>query len=198
MDLPKALEQFVPRHNTLFLNLKTTDEEKLVAEEHPFGWVLRVIQKEYATKEEFVQALKLAVSNLDRLPEEERNQWAKLMWYLVLLIFHRREKGEQPELLSVVNETVKDRNRREEVLKMGITAAQALIEEGKEIGIEIGVEQGALQTGQEFLIEFIQSKFGSVPNTVENQIKAIRDINRLRELTRRIPKVSSIDEIDIE
>ncbi|HIE28302.1 TPA: hypothetical protein EYP66_13540 [Candidatus Poribacteria bacterium] len=75
---------------------------------------------------------------------------------------------------------------------MGRTAAQALIEEG------IGIEQGALQTGQELLIEFLQGKFGFVPNTVENQIKAIRDINRLKELTRRVPKANSIDELNIQ
>jgi hypothetical protein len=70
---------------------------------------------------------------------------------------------------------------------MGRTAAQALMEEGE--------VRGALRTGQEFLIEFIQSKFGSVPDGVERQIKAIRDMNRLRELTRRVPKANSVDEI---
>jgi len=69
---------------------------------------------------------------------------------------------------------------------MGRTAARALIEEG------------ALQTGQEFLIEFMQSKFGSVPSNVKEQIQTIRDINRLRELTRRVPKANSVDEIGIE
>jgi len=63
-----------------------------------------VIQKEDATKEEFFLALKLAVSNLDKLPKE-RNQWEKLMYYLVLLILHRRETEEQPSLLAMVNET---------------------------------------------------------------------------------------------
>jgi hypothetical protein len=190
MDLPVPLERFIPSHDTLFFNLKTTDEEKLVAEGHPFGWVLRAIQKEYATKEEFSEALKLAVSHLDQLPEEERNQWEKLMYYLVLLILHRRDTEEQPFLISLVSETVKYHQRREEVLKMGRTAAQALIEEGKELG--------ALQTGQDLLIEFIQSKFGSVPLSIEQQIKAVRDMNRLRELTRRVPKANSVDEIGIE
>ena len=73
---------------------------------------------------------------------------------------------------------------------MGRTAAQALMEEGE--------VRGALRTGQEFLIEFIQGKFGSIPNSVERQIKAIRDIQKLRELTRRVPKANSIDDIDIE
>ena len=190
MDVPEPLERFVPQHDTLFFNLKTTDPGELVAEGHPFGWALRVIQKEDATKEEFSEALKEAVFNLDRLPEEERNQWAKLMWYLVLLIIHRRDEEERPEMISVLNETVKDRNRREEVLKMGRTAAQALIEEGE--------ERGAIRTRQEVLLELMQDKFGSVPGNVEEQIQAIRDMNRLRELTRRVPKANSVDEIGIE
>ena len=93
-------------------------------------------------------------------------------------------------MISVLDETVKDRNRREEVLKMGRTAAQALIEEGE--------ERGAIRTRQEVLLELMQDKFGSVPGNVEEQIQAIRDMNRLRELTRRVPKANSVDEIGIE
>ncbi len=186
MDIPEPLERFIPQHDTLFFNLKTTTPEQLVAEGHPFGWVLRVIQKEGATTEEFAEALKLAVANLDQLPEADRNQWEKLMYYLVLLIFHRRDKEEQPELISLVDETVKDRNRREEVSKMGRTAAEALMEEG------------ALRTRIEVLLELIQGKFGSIPQRMERRIQLIRDIDRLKTLTRNIIHASSIDEIDIE
>ena len=189
MDLPAPLERFIPSHDTLFLNLKTTDPEKLVAEGHPFGWVLRAIQKEYSTKEAFAEALKVAVSNLDHLPEEERNQFRKLMYYLVLLIFHRRTEEERPELLSVVNDTVKDHQRREEVLEMGRTAAQSLMEEGRELGL--------LQARQEDLLEFMRSKFNSIPQEIENRIQTIRDRDRLRTLIRNVVHASSIDELKI-
>jgi len=198
MDVPAPLERFIPRHDTLFFNLKTTDPEELVAEGHPFGWALRVIQKEDATKEEFSEALKEAVFNLDKLPEEERNQWAKLMWYLVLLIIHRRDEEERPEMISVLNETVKDRNRREEVLKMGRTAAQALIEEGKEIGIALGIEQGALRARQEDLLKFMQARFIHVPSTVEQKILAIQDMDKLSTLIEHIARADNINEIHVE
>jgi len=194
MDIPAPLERFVPQHDTLFFNLKTTAPEELVAEGHPFGWVLRVIQREDAKEEEFAEALRIAVSNLDKLPEEQRNQWEKLMYYLVLLIFHRRTQEEQPELLSVVNETVKDHNRREEVSKMGRTAAQALIEEGKEIGIE----QGALQARQEDLLKFMQARFSHVPSAVEQKILAIRDMDKLSTLIERIARANNINDISVE
>ena len=57
MDLPAPLERFIPQHDTLFFNLKTTDPEKLIAEGHPFGWVLRLIQQEHAQKDEFAEAM---------------------------------------------------------------------------------------------------------------------------------------------
>jgi len=185
MDLPEPLERFIPQHDTLFFNLKTIDPEELVAEGHSFGWVLRVIQKEYTDKDEFVEALKLAVFNLDRLPEEERNQWAKLMWYLVLLIFHRRDREEQPELISLVDETVKDHQRREEVLKMGRTAAQALMEEG------------ALRTRREDLLKFMRGKFQSVPVSIEQKILTIQDVDKLGNLIDTVISANTIDEIDI-
>jgi hypothetical protein len=190
MDLPEPLERFIPQHDTLFFNLKTTDPAELVAEGHPFGWVLRVIQKEDAKREEFVEALKLAVFNLDKLPEEERNQWAKLMWYLVLLIIHRRDEEERPLMISVLNETVKDRNRREEVLKMGRTAAQALMEEGE--------VRGALRTRQEDVLKFMQARFSHVPNTVEQKILQIRDMNKLSTLIEHVARANKIDEINVE
>ncbi|MBC8232723.1 Rpn family recombination-promoting nuclease/putative transposase [bacterium] len=190
MDLPEELEAFVPQHRTLFLNLKNAEPEKLVAEGHPFGWVLRVIQKEYAKKEGFVEALRLAVSHLDKLSEEEKNQWEKLMYYLVLLILHRRDEEEQPEFISLVNETVKDYNRREEVAKMGRTAAQALMEEG-----EI---RGVLRARREDLLKFIRGKFQSVPTFVEQKILTIRDVNKLSVLIDNVISANSIDEISIE
>jgi hypothetical protein len=190
MDIPAPLLRFVPQHDTLFFNLKTTDPKKLVAKGHPFGWVLRAIQKEDADKEEFAEALRLAVANLDKLPEEERNQWEKLMYYLVLLIFHRRDTEEQPELISLVDETVKDRNRREEVAKMGRTAAQAVMEEGE--------VRGTLRTRQEDLLEVMRGKFGGVSQNMENKIQAIRDIDRLKALLRNVIHASSVDEINIE
>ena len=81
---------------------------------------------------------------------------------------------------------------------MGRTAAQALIEEGKEIGIEIGVEQGALRTRREVLLELIQGKFGSIPQRMESRIQLIRDIDQLKTLTHKIIHASNIDDINIE
>ena len=108
------------------------------------------------------------------------------MYYIVLLIFHRRDAEEQREMLAIVNETVSDHSRREEVGKMGRTAAQTLIEEG------------TLRTGKETLLELMQGRFGAVPPKIESDIQTIRDIARLKAIFQRAIYARSIDELDIE
>ena len=197
MDLPKALERFVPQHDTLFLNLRTKSSEELIAYDHPFGYLLQVIQKENATKEEVTEVIKLAVKQFDSLPLEQQHQWAKLMYYLILLIYHRRVPGEHNELISVVTESVGEKLRREEVEKMGKTTAQVLIEEGIERGIKQGKRQGIIQSKQEDLFELMQVKFNSVPKQIEDRIKTIQDIDELTLLFRRGLTAKNIDEMGI-
>jgi hypothetical protein len=209
-QLPKPLERFVPNHDTLFLNVKATEKEKLTAYEHPFGWILRVIQQENTSTEELVRELELAIQQLDKLPEKESNQWIRAMHYILLLIYNRREPEEHPKLTDIVTDAVQDRRRREEVSKMGRTIAQALIEEGMEIGVEkgmeigvekgleIGVEKGIIQTNQERLIELMQFRFQNIRPAINAKIRSIQDADRLTALFHRALRANSIDEIGIE
>jgi len=111
-QLPESLERFVPSHDTLFLNVKATDKEKLTAHEHPFGWLLRVIQQENASTEELISELELAIQQVDKLPDSESNQWIRAMHYILLLIYNRRESGEHTKLTDIVANAVQDRQRR--------------------------------------------------------------------------------------
>ncbi|MBM3238076.1 hypothetical protein FJZ31_17430 [Candidatus Poribacteria bacterium] len=201
-QLPKPLERFVPSHDTLFLNVKATDKEKLTAYEHPFGWLLRIIQQENASTEELISELELAISQLDKWPDSEINQWIRGMHYILLLIYNRRESEEHGKLTDVVANTVQERKKREEVNKMGRTIAQALIEEGKVIGkgigMEIGVEKGVIQTNQERLIELLKFRFQNISPEINDKIRSIRDVDRLTSLFRWALSANSIDELGIE
>ncbi len=89
-------------------------------------------------------------------------------------------------MISVLNGTVKDRNRREEVAKMGRTAAQALMEEG------------VLRASREALLKFMQARFSHIPSTVEQKIQAIQDMNKLGTLIERVARANKIDEISVK
>ena len=80
---------------------------------------------------------------------------------------------------------------------MGRTAAQALIEEGKEIGIEIGAEQGALRTRREVLLKFMKSRFGYISSAVEQKIGAIQDMDKLSTLIERVARANNISDSGI-
>ena len=77
---------------------------------------------------------------------------------------------------------------------MGRTIAQALIEEG----MEIGVEKGIIQTKQEDLIELIQFRFQNIKPGINDKIRSIQDVDRLAALFRRALSANSIDELGIE
>ena len=190
MDLPHELEPFVPHHQTLFFNLKASPPEELTASDHPFGWVLRVIQKETATQEELTEALRAAIDHLESLSPEEAGMWEKLMYYLVLLIYHRRDPSEHDVLIEQVRGRVRTHFRREEVENMGQTTAQALIQEGRELG--------AIQTKQEDLTMLLQSKFGQVPPTFIQRIHSISEIDRLNLLWNRLLTVNRLEDMEIE
>ncbi|MBC8234824.1 Rpn family recombination-promoting nuclease/putative transposase [bacterium] len=199
MELPKALVRFVPNPDILFMNLKGGKRrEELIATGHPFGWILNVIQKENATKETLTEAIKLAVIHLEELPEEEQNQWAKLIYYLILLIYYRREPDEHEELISLVTESVHETTRQREVVKMGKTTAQVLIEEGEKRGEKRGEIRGMLRAKQEDLLRLIQVRFGSVSQDVEDKIKATSDVSHLTVLFEQGLIANNIDEMEIE
>jgi len=183
MDLPAALARFVPRHDTLFLPLKGTPPARLVETDHPFGWVLRVLQEEDAPVEELVAALQAAIDHIRQLASEDRPQWAELMQFFWALIFHRREVEEHEVLRQVVEGSVQETLAQEEVRQMGKTMAQVLLEQG--------LEQGCKQ----MLLDLLEAKFGAVPAVVQAAVQAVADAETLRRLQRQALRVDRVEDL---
>ncbi|MBI1926631.1 hypothetical protein HYR99_20615 [Candidatus Poribacteria bacterium] len=81
---------------------------------------------------------------------------------------------------------------------MGQTAAQALIQEGREVGVIEGREMGAIETMQKMLVEQISLKFGSIPQPVLQRIQTLQDTNQLNQLIRRFVTADSLQGMGIE
>ena len=190
VDLPSTLERFIPEPNMLFLNLKAISPEQLVKEDHPFEWVLRVMQKEKSTQGEFREALQVAIRRLELMPPAERANWENLIHFLLAFIKHRREVTEHDGLFDIIRTNITDRSRREEVESMGKTMAQLLIEEGREEGREEGKA--------EFLIRLLQIKFGFVPQDIVEKISSIHHIDQLEALLDCSIRAETLDEVKIE
>jgi len=197
IDLPEALQSFVPHHDTLLLSLEATEQARLVAEDRPFGWLMWLLQQAEVSLEEFIAVLREVMAHLETLPDLEHQAWVKAVYYLALVIYHRREEQDRPALLEVVQAGVRERRYQEEIEEMGRTIAQALIEEGEARGEARGQARGALQKSQEILLELLEEKFGSLSTQVHEQVQGIRDAARLSALIRRVLTARTLSDLGL-
>lgn len=188
MDLPSVLERFVPRSEVLFLNLKETPAEELVAEGYPLGWLLRVMQAVDRSGAELEAVLGEALEHLGRLPTEQREVLGKLLRFLVMLVYYRRELEEAQELAGRVDAVA----REAKVEEMGRTAWQELIERGRQEGIERGRQEG-LESMRATALDVLTAQFGSLPPEVTERVSATDDAERLRRLIHHAVRADSLD-----
>ena len=172
LNIPRFLERFVPKFETLFLDVKQADGETLTASGHPFGWLLRVLQEEHSDESAFRDALETAAVEIGRLGGMRDTQLREALHYLILLILHRRSEAERDAFINIVKENSRDER---EVTHMTQTAAESFIEQGKELG--------ARQMSIESTLLILTKRFpdADVP-AVEPRLEAVADLNRLREL----------------
>jgi predicted transposase YdaD len=197
MEVPPALRRFVLQHDTLLLPLQEMEPQALVVAGHPLGWVFRVLQQAGASREALAVVLRQAMEALSRLPAAEQAAWRQVAYYLLLLIYHRRERQEWQGLAQVILDVVQARGRREEIEQMGKTIAEELIEEGKELGKEQGLQQGILQAKREDLRRLLRAKFGPLPPAVIERIETLADVNQLDTLLEHLLTAGSLEEMGL-
>ncbi len=186
MEVPEVMERFIPTFDTLFLEVKTTDQEALTKSGHPLGWLLSVLQKENAGKSAISEALAAAVSALSRLDETQVVQIRQALLYFIQLILHRRSAAEHEELIELVKQHSRDKS---EVAIMAQTAAELLIEHGKAEGIVEGRQTSILQ--------LLRIRFQNVPETLTERITSIESLSHLDRLLEQAMTVQSLDEIQV-
>ena len=188
MDLPEELRGFVPQFETLMLRLKQSDPAELTAPGHPFGWLLKVIQKENAPAEELEAVIKEAIEQIEILAEEDREEWQRLIQYILLLLLHRRSPTEGKAISGRIWERVGLQGHGEGS-EMEQTWYQSVVAEG--------FEKGQVDAAQRRLLELLDEKFGPLPEATEIRVRAMRDRSELDGLSRRLLHASSLQELDL-
>ena len=194
MDIPDVFSRFVPKFDTLFLGVKETDETNLTKTAHPLGWLLTVLQKEQADKAAIRTALIEALSHINTLDDAQAQQRQRAIFYLFLLILHRRPAEEHEELRTLVDQYIQQPLDREEVVVMAQTMAEHLIERGK----AQGREEGEIQAKQEVILKMLRLRFESIPDSVTSQINQIRSPSRLDSLVESVLTAETLDKIDLQ
>jgi hypothetical protein len=199
MDLPEVLMRFVPRHDTLCLDLKRSPRDVLLAAGNPLGWLMQVMQKEDASLEELDAAISDAVAHMEQLPDEEYAAWAKALWFLYLLVNHRREPEESRFLTGKITADV--RAHRREAERMAQTMAEVLMEEGEKRGLqkgwEKGLQKGRIENARANLLRLMRAKFPDVPESIVEHVHAMDDVEALELLMIRVLNVDTIEEMNL-
>ncbi len=189
MRVPEAISPFIPRHDTLFLNLRATPAEQLQGS--AVSYALRVLQVEDAPLDELQQVLAQAVASLEELPDEYQAGWHRVMRFVLALIRDRRAYEEQDELTTLVTEAVRPEHR-EEVDEMVLTGTQYLLRQGREEGREEGLRIGQ----SEILLTQLEDKFGKLPTEVVTAVKEL-PLARLKELAHKILTAQQLSELHL-
>ena len=95
MDVPEMLSPFVPTFETLFLAVKDTDTDAFLQQDHPFGWLMTVLQKVEDEETSIDETLTKALEKLDTLSPEEATLHAHAMVYLSHLVIAKRPGGRE-------------------------------------------------------------------------------------------------------
>ena len=192
LQAPSLLARFVPRFDLLFLPVQGTPVEALRAEESAFGQLLRLMRQEEASTEAFQQELGQVIGRLEELTAEDRDEWSRLLYYLLLFIWHSRAPEEYAPLEHTIEAHHRDRLRHQEIETMGKTIVQHFIEEGEARGRKEGETQGR----QLMLLNQLQAKFGDLPSPVEARIQQL-SIAELDALAVRLIRAESLEELGL-
>jgi hypothetical protein len=76
---------------------------------------------------------------------------------------------------------------------MGRTIDEDLIEQGR----KQGQKSGELRARREALLDFLGGRFGKVPEAVRTKVKATRDIEQLRNWSRRAATAATLADVGI-
>lgn len=208
MDNGGIFSRFIPKFDILFLSVKETDASELRRTDHPIGWLLTVLKKEHANKEEISEALIGAVRHIDTLDAEHIGQWRRAIFYLYLLILHRRPTDEHDELKTLVHQEVQQSTHREEAEAMAQTMAEYLFEQGQKQGQILGEKRGEkrgerrgekrgeTRARREVLLRILSLKFEDIPQPIIKKVSAMRSLSRLDTLIEKAATTQTLDEID--
>jgi hypothetical protein len=194
MAAPAEVRPFIPDWEMLLLDLRGAAPEVLARASAALGGALRAQRAEAAPWEELESILKAALAELDVLGEEHPGQWLRAVWFLVLLLFHRRE----PEEYTAFKEHVEARARRlrlrlqEEVEEMGKTMAEVVAERARAEGRAEGRAGGLRHALEAILTE----RFGPVNPAIAAALDGA-DLDTLDDWLRSAVRADRLEEIGL-
>lgn len=129
------------------------------------------------------------VTHLEALAPAERLRWLDLLSYVDAMVYRERSPLEQRRFHETIVQSVQSDEDRREVLAMGKTMADVMMENG--------ARGAAVKTRQQTLVRQLRKRFGEVPDSVVRAVHATTDVHQLDDWLDRFATASSLDELEI-
>lgn len=172
INTPEGMSEFNPVWKTLFVSLNSIPADKLMDAGTGLALALRGLQAVGSDLEQMKAVVAQIVSSLSQLPAEAQSEWATAMRFLLLMVLHKRAPSERDILFRVIDSVV-DTKHRQEVQTMIMTGADFLREEGLEQGL------------RESILDIIDIRFKSIPETFRSTLNQIQELQTLRLLRKK-------------
>jgi hypothetical protein len=159
--------------------------------------VLRLIQERKSRAEEFEDLLGRAVAHLDGMSAAEHQRLGELLSYVRAMLYRERRESEQRKLPQIMEHSVQNEQTRQEVLEMGKTMADVLLERGRKEGQRKGERKAGLETRQQTLVRQLGRRFGDIPPEVVSAVESTADVDQLDTWLDRLVTASTLEELGI-
>lgn len=192
VELGDELAERVPELQPLFLNVGQTSAEA-PAQGGPFGLLLLLLAQQRRVRlPVFEQTLREVVQGLEALGEQDRARWLELLSFIESPIYNEREESEREPLVEKAAGSVQNDARRQEVIDMGRTIADALRDEGR----EEGRQEGELRTRRRLFVRMLRNKFGRIPAAVVRRIEATERLALLDQWFDQATTANTLNEVN--
>jgi hypothetical protein len=189
LDEPQVFHAFAPDVEPLFWNLAEHTPDELLNQGDGWRNLLAVVRQELADEADFHRVFREATRRLETLADRDRPRWQELLEAILTWAYARRPQKECAALQAAAATVQLDLRRRKEVLNMGQTIAESLIEEG--------MEKGQLRLARSLLLDILKKRFRKVPKAVKQRIETTTELSRLRETILEAMNLESLDDLHL-
>ena len=197
VELSDELANRIPDLQPLFLNVGRTSE-KVLQQGGAFGLLLQLLRQRRSQLSVFEETLREVVQALESLGDSDRDRWLELLSYIAAMIYNDREIAEREPLQEMVTESVQNDAYRQEVIEMGKTIAEDLIEKGYHKGRREGRQEEGAITRRLLLMQLLSNRFGKVPAATVKRIEATENRRQLDQWFKLALSSKSLAEVFVE
>ncbi len=195
-NVPPEIRAWLPTWAMPIWDLPTHTVEELVRSDDAFWQALAVVRAERSTQDEFLAALRQALTRMEPLGTQKPVRWHQLLRMVLHWGLFRRPRREHQQVLETARDSHATVQLRSEVEKMSQLTEKTWEEELTEKLTEKFLKEGELRAYRATLRKQLEQRFQTLPEELLRRIAAAEAESLIRALD-AVMTVSSPNELNL-